>query len=250
MFSVVSGEPISIIRGGPHEGEILGVTGKDDEKALASDIEFKSGVLEPLMDTRSRCVEYIAGPSGAGKSTYLASLLRRHLKLKPDAEVYLFSRGSGRDEPAFDDLRDSIKQVILDEDLVKTPPDVTAMEPGTVLIFDDVGTIHEDKLRKSVEKIIMDCAEVGRKYQIYLLVTSHLIIPNDRNFARVMMNEMQYLTVFPGAGGVSAISYVLKRHVGLAAKQIERVTNADSRWVRLHTHAPRWVMTEKAAYTI
>jgi hypothetical protein len=250
MFSVLSGDPIAIIRGGPHEGEILGITEKGDAQALASDIEFGTGALEPLMGTRARCVEYIAGPSGAGKSTYLAGLLRRYLKLRPGAEVYLFSRGAGTDEPAFDDLRPAIKQVVLDEDLVKAPPDVTKMEPGTALVFDDVGTIHDDKLRKAVEKIIMDCAEVGRKYSIYLLVTSHLIIPADRNFARVMMNEMQYLTVFPGGGGGSAISYVLKKHVCLRTKQIERVNETESRWVRIHTHAPRWAMTEKAAYVV
>jgi hypothetical protein len=250
MFSVTSGKPIAIIIGGPHEGEILSTTTTDDEDALASDIEIKDGKLEPLLEIGNRGVEYIAGPSGAGKSTYLAGLVRRHIKLNPDANVLLFSRGSGTDEPAFDDLRSSIRQAVIDEDLLKSPPDVTKMAAGTLLIFDDVGTIHDDKLRKGVQKIIMDCAEVGRKYRIYLLVTSHLIIPNDRNFARVMMNEMQYLTLFPGAGGSSAIAYVLKKHVGFSPKQVERVVSSTSRWARIHTHSPRWVMEEKATYIV
>lgn len=246
MFSVKSGSPIALVNGGPHDGEILGVTTQTDRKALAADIEFQTGTLEPMLDLENRSVEYIAGPSGSGKSTYVAGLVRRHRKLNPEAVIYLFSRGAGGDDPAFAGLK--MQQVVLDEDLVKSPPDVTVMEKGTVLIFDDVGTIHDDALKKSVQKIIMDCAEVGRKYGIYMLVTSHLIIPNERNFARVMMNEMQFLTVFPGSGGAAQITYVLKKYLGLDSKQIARALKTKSRWIRFHTHAPRWAMEEKAAY--
>jgi hypothetical protein len=124
------------------------------------------------------------------------------------------------------------------------------MSKGAVLIFDDVGTIIDDTLKRSVQKIIMDCAEVGRKYGIYMLVTSHLIIPNERNFARVMMNEMQFLTVFPGSGGTHQITYVLKKYMGFDAKQVKRILESKSRWVRVHSHAPRWVLEEKAAYVV
>jgi hypothetical protein len=250
MFSVKSGAPVAIVRGGPHDGEILGVTGPGEKGGLSVDIEFQTGKLEPILDLENRSVEYIAGPSGSGKSTYVAGLVHRYTKLHPDTKVFLFSRGAGGDDPAFNDLRSVMKQVVLDEDLVTSPPDVTTMEKGTMLIFDDVGTIHDDKLRKSVQKIIMDCAEVGRKYGIYMLVTSHLIIPNERNFARVMMNEMQFLTVFPGSGGASAITYALKKHCGFTPKQVARALAAKGRWLRIHNHAPRWAMEEKAAYIV
>lgn len=250
MFSVESGSPVAVIRGGPHDGEILGATDTSDKKGLAKDIEFKQGGLEPILEIGNRSVEYIAGPSGSGKSTYVAGLVKRYMKLNEDAEVYIFSRGMAPDDPAFGELLPVMKQVVLDEDLIKTPPDITQMTPGTVLIFDDVGTIHDDRIKKAVQKIIMDTAEVGRKYGIYMLVTSHLIIPNERNFARVMMNEMQFLTVFPGSGGANAISYVLKKYLGFDAKQVARVLQSKSRWVRFHTHAPRWVLEEKAAYMV
>lgn len=250
MFSVKSGSPIAVVSGGVHDGEIMGVTNVNDEHALAKDIEFKQGVLEPILDTANRSVEYIAGPSGSGKSTYVAGLVKRYLKLNEDAEVYLFSRGMAPDDPAFGEILPDLKQVVMDDDLVKTPPDVTKMAKGTVLIFDDVGTIIDDKLRKGVQKIIMDCAEVGRKYGIYMLVTSHLINPNERQFGRVMMNEMQFLTVFPGSGGAHQIKYVLNKYLGFNAQQVQRVLDTKSRWVRFHTHAPRWVMEEKAAYIV
>lgn len=250
MFSVKSGTPIAVVAGGPHDGEILGVTNATDKHALAKDIEFKQGELEPILDIANRSVEYIAGPSGSGKSTYVAGLVKRYIKLNEDAEIYLFSRGMAPDDPAFGEILPFMKQVVMDDDLVKSPPDVTMMTKGTVLIFDDVGTIIDDKLKKSVQKIIMDCAEVGRKYGIYMLVTSHLIIPNERNFARVMMNEMQFLTVFPGSGGAHQITYVLKKYMGFDAKQVTRVLASKSRWVRFHSHAPRWVLEEKAAYVV
>jgi hypothetical protein len=250
MFSVKSGTPIAIVEGGVHDGEILGVTDVADPHGLASDIEFKQGALEPILDIVNRSVEYIAGPSGSGKSTYVAGLVKRYIKLNEGAEIYLFSRGMAPDDPAFDEILPAINQVVMDSDLVKSPPDVTKMSKGAVLIFDDVGTIIDDTLKRSVQKIIMDCAEVGRKYGIYMLVTSHLIIPNERNFARVMMNEMQFLTVFPGSGGTHQITYVLKKYMGFDAKQVKRILESKSRWVRVHSHAPRWVLEEKAAYVV
>lgn len=250
MLSVKSGNPIAVIRGGPHEGEVLGVTDNKDRKALGRDIEFEEGTLEPILDIVNRSVEYIAGPSGSGKSTFVAGLVLRYKKLHADSPVIVFSRSDMRVDPAFAELVPYMSQALIGEELLKTPVDITKLEPGTVLIFDDIGTIHDDKLRKAVQKIIMDCAEVGRKFGIYMIVTSHLINPADRNFGRVMMNEMQFLTVFPGGGSAHAIEYVLKKYLGMNAKQIRRVLDTTSRWVRFHTHAPRWAMEEKAAYIV
>lgn len=250
MFSVKAGKPIAGLRGGTHGDKVLGVVDVGDEDALGRDIELKRGCFEPILSLEDRSVDYIAGPSGAGKSTYTADLVRKHNKLNPEAKVILYSRSPIADDKAFADIAGVVQQATLGSDLIANPLDVTTLEKDTLLVFDDVGTIFDEKLKQAVQKVIMDVAETGRKYKVYLVVTSHLINPNDRGFARVMMNEMEFLTLFPGSGNAHSITYVLKKYLGLGATQIRRILDTKSRWVRIHTHAPRWVLEEHAAYIL
>lgn len=248
MLSVKSGKPIAALRGGSQGDAVLGITENGDSGGLGRDIELRRGVFEPIMPLDDRSIDYVAGPSGAGKSTYVAGLLRRYQKLSPKARVLFYSRGPVEDDKAYDGIE--LEQVALDAAFVESPPDVTRLEPGTVLVYDDVGTVQDDKVKEAVLKSIMDCAEVGRKYSIHLVVTSHLVNPNEKKFSRTMMNEMKYLTVFPGSGNSHSIRYVLKTYLGLDSKQIQRILDSRSRWVRVHTHAPRWVMGEREAYVL
>jgi len=250
MFSVRTGKPIAALRGGTRGDAVLGVTDVGDKEALGRDIELKKGVFEPILELSGRCIDYTAGPSGAGKSTYVGGLVQRHRRVQPEARVIVYSRGQVDQDPAYSAIEGGVEQATLDQTLVDTPLDITTLDKGTLLVFDDVGTIMDDKVKAAVQKIIMDCAEVGRKQEIYLIVTSHLINPNDRKFARVMMNEMQYLTLFPGSGNTHAIEYVLTKYLGLDKKQVRRILDSKSRWVRVHVHAPRWVLEERGAYLL
>lgn len=250
MFSVKSGKPIAAIRGGTRGDGVLGVTENGDVEALGRDIELRKGRFEPILELEGRCIDYTAGPSGAGKSTYVGGLIKRHRKLHPDARVIVYSRGKIDEDPAFKEIEGGVEQAELGAHLVEAPLDITGLEKGTILVFDDVGTILDDKVKEAVHKIIMDCAEVGRKQGIYLIVTSHLVNPNDRKFGRVMLNEMQFLTLFPGGGNAHSVRYVLRQYLGLDSKQIQRILDSKSRWVRIHVHSPRWVLEETAAYII
>jgi hypothetical protein len=210
---------------------------------------LKQGQLMPILNTSGdRSVEYIAGPSGSGKSTIVADLVRRYLRLNPNKKAYLFSRSPQQDDPAFDGI--DFLQVPLTTAIVTRPVNITTLEHGTVLVFDDVGTISDDKIKRAIEKIMMDAVEVGRKYGIFVIITSHLIVPTDKKFARTMMNEIQYLTIFPKSGTTQPITYALKTYFGLGKKEIERVLNVNSRWARIHARCPRFVMYDHGAYLL
>lgn len=242
-FSSKDGNPLILITTGNHKGELVGITDKDGN--LQREFKLAKGTLIPILNPKARSVEYIAGPSGSGKSTMVANLAGRYLKTN-DAKAYLFSRSSQEDDPAFDNI--PFIQIPIDKNLINTPVDVTKLEPNTLLVFDDVGTIHDEQVRRAVEKIMMDVLEVGRKYMVHIIITSHLIIPNDKKFARVMMNEIQYMTIFPKCGNSQQISYALKEYFGLGKKEIEKILKLDSRWVRIHNRYPKYVIFDHGAY--
>lgn len=246
MFSTKAGRPLALINTGPKKGELISLT---DGGNLGSDFKLSVGTLVPILDvTGERSVEYIAGPSGSGKSTIVAELAKRYLKLHPNANALLFSRTPQEDDPAFDDV--DFEQIEIDDDLVGLRFDITALKPGSLLVFDDVATVNDKKQREAVEAIMMDVLEVGRKYNISVIITSHLVIPNDKKFARVIMNEIQYLTVFPQSGSTHQIKYALKQYMGLDTPAINRVLNLRTRWVRIHGRFPRFVLYQNGGYLL
>lgn len=203
--------------------------------------------LTPLPNLEDRFVEYIAGPSGSGKSTIANGLAEQFRMDNPKTPIYIFCRTDVKDDPAFKRLRPI--QVPIDESLLEDPIDITEeiTEKGALLIFDDCGTIHNDKLRKEVEKLMSDAMEVGRKLRCNMIITNHLIIPNEKKFARTVLNEMNMLTVFPKSGSAQQIRYVLKTYWGLNNKQIDDILKINSRWIRISKNYPQYVLYDEGA---
>jgi hypothetical protein len=215
--------------------EVIGVTFKTEKK------------LTPLPDLTGRFVSYIAGPSGSGKSTVASEMAQQFKNVFPNKPVYIFSRTDSRKDPAFAKLKPI--QVTIDESLIENPIDITEeiSENGCLMIFDDCGTINNDKLRKEIEKLISDAMEVGRKLDCNLIITNHLILPNDKKFARTVMNELTVLTVFPKCGSAQQIKYALKTYWGLNNKQIDDILAIKSRWLQISKSYPQYILWENGA---
>ena len=194
-----------------------------------------------------REIPYIAGPSGSGKSTYAARYIEKFKKQFPDKEVYVFSRLDK--DPALDHLKPN--RIKIDETLVENPIDITEeIKGGALLLFDDVNTIQDDKVKKVIDKLMADIMEVGRKLDIYIVITNHLVIPNEKKIARTIMNEMQSMTIFPKSGSAQQIRYALKTYFGLNNKQIDQILNINSRWVTIYKSYPQTIMYENGAYIL
>jgi len=206
--------------------------------------------LIPLPDLTDRFVDYVAGPSGSGKSTIASILSHGFRKVYPKKPIYIFSRTQANKDPAFAKLKPI--QIAIDEDIIEDPIDITKeiKEGGGLMIFDDCNTIQNDKLRKEVEKLMSDAMEVGRKLNCNIIITSHLIIPNEKKLARTILNEMHNLTIFPKSGSSQQIRYALKNYFGLNNKQIDRILQLKSRWVRISKTYPQYVLFDKGAYIL
>ncbi len=255
MFSFDEGIPIAEIydEEGSDDGEILHVMDhneESDEESEADEYELEGrGFLEPIMDPSQRSISYIAGPSGSGKSTVASKLTRSWMDQFPKKDVFFISRTNYKDDPAWKDLK--MIQINADENLVDDPVDITAeVHDKTLIIFDDVTTIQNDKVRKAVEKMIADILEVGRKLNIWIIITSHLIIGNDKKLARTIMNEMQSLYVFPKSGSSQQIRYALKQYFGLTNRQIDKILSLKSRWIKIQKTCPQYVLYSHGAYIL
>lgn len=258
------GLPRAIINGGENNGKIISIDENeknndndnnsnddnyDNEISGFDEIDLNDGKLNPLMDFKNRGVYYIAGPSGSGKTTYTVNLIKDYLKMYPTSDFFLFSRTDYKGDPAFKGMR--ISQIKLDEQLLENPIDIEKeISQNSILFFDDCNTVQNENLKKYVEKLMCDIMEVGRRLQINIMITNHLVIPNERKFARTCLNEIQYLTVFPKSGSSQQITYVLKTYFGLNNKQIQKILSLKSRWVTVIKQYPMTVMYDKGIYIL
>ena len=223
-----------------------------DSDSYDTDIgkEYESdGKLEPLMDMTDRDLVYIAGPSGSGKSTFAVNLINRFMRVYPKYPFYLFSRTHHKDDPAFKGMR--VNQVMLDESLISDPIDITKeLTDGSIVLFDDINTVQDDKIKKAINKLLEDILEVGRKLRIWCVITNHLVIPNEKKIARTVLNELKKIVVFPKSGSSQQISYALKQYFGLSKKQIEDIIQLPSRWVLVSKSYPMYVTHERGIYIL
>jgi hypothetical protein len=271
MLNFDRGRAIAIINGKEYNNEILYIDSEDKKccgcmrcsagcsykkccrkckysSNLGRKINLRNSKLTPLPKINERSVDYIAGPSGSGKSSYAVNMAKIFKKVNPKSDIYIFSRTDIDNDPAFDGL--DYHQVKIDESIITDPIDITELNEGCFILFDDCGTIQNDKYKKAVEKLMGDIMEVGRKLNIWITITNHLVIPNDKKFARTIMNEMQTLTVFPKSGSAQQIRYCLKNYYGMNNSQIDYILNLPSRWVTIHKNYPMCVVYETGAFIL
>lgn len=271
MLSLERGRIIGRIKGGELNNKLVSIVEKEEEnccdehdeivclraeccskcglkEVIGKEIELKSK-FEIYPNTKERGVYYIAGPSGSGKTSYAVEIIKKLKKMRPESDFYIFSRTNASDDPAFKGMKGD--RIILDERIVTKPINIEEDIPkGSIILFDDCGTIQNDSIKKGVEKIMSDVMEVGRKMGLDVIITNHLVVPNEKKMARTIMNEMHALTVFPKSGSAQQISYVLKTYFGLNKKQIEKILSLKSRWVTITKTYPHVVMYEHGAFIL
>lgn len=248
MLSFKDGDAIARIISGKYKDKVIFVdTTEKVPGAKYNKIDLKGNQLQQILDPDKRSVIYIGGASGAGKSTYAAEIVKVFKKLFKKKDVYFFSRTDVRDDPAYTKLKPI--QVKIDQKLVDDPILVEDIEKGSMIVMDDIGTIHDKYEKEAVMKLVEDILEVGRKMKLYLILTSHLINPTNKQFARTILNELTSLTFFPKSGSYQ-IAYVLKNYWGLDKKQIDEILKLPSRWVTITRGFPTIIMYEHGCYII
>ena len=205
------------------------------------------GKLEILPNFKERDIIYVAGPSGSGKSTIASKIIEKFKDVYPKREVYIFSRLDK--DPVLDRLKPN--RIKIDESLVTRPIDIqTEIKEGALLLFDDVNTIQNPYIKHAIDSLMSDVMEAGRKLKIWLVITNHLVIPNEKKLARTILNEMHKIVFFPKSGSSQQITYALQKYFGLSKKNIEKILQIKSRWILVNKNFPQYVLHEKGCYLL
>lgn len=216
---------------------------EDDEKYIG----LEEGHFIPLPREDKRETILIAGRSGSGKSTWAAQYCKNYKLMFPDREIFIFSRGDPRNDPAFNGL--GILPIEISEKILTTPIDFEKeIKKECIIVFDDITTIQDNKLKKCVEKLLCDGLEFLRKKGVTILFCNHLLIDNDRGLARTVINEIDKLVVFPGSGSPQQIKYVLTKYFEFTDKQCRKMLKTTSRWICFSKENSKLVLSEYECY--
>lgn len=238
MFSLVEGQSkhnVALM-----DGRVIGVKRVDGN--VVSQITGHKVIPRISEEKAVASVTYICAASGFGKSTLCGQMAMEFKKRNKNKDIYLFSRTDYRDDKAFRKLKPI--QIPLDDELVENPIGLHLVPNGSLLIFDDCLKLQSKLVQEALLKFLYDILEHSRKYSIKVIITSHDILPNNRELKTIIHNELTQLVVFPSAK-VQRIMYVLKQYFGFTKKQIEEVLllGKTSRWVAITALHPLVLIT-------
>ena len=212
----------------------------NDKELLLPD----DGCLRPLPDSVRRECIYITGPSGSGKSTWAAQYCAMFRKMVPDIRIYVFSRL--KEDGVLDVLKPV--RVVLDDEFLQSDPYEPVHFENSIVLFDDIDTLTDERVCKKVSKLRSDILETGRHQNVWCLTTGHMI--SNRERTRVVLNECTKVTVFPKSGSTYHIRRLLKEYFGFDKKQIDKTLGLPSRWVTITRTAPQLVIHEKGCFIV
>lgn len=252
MFSFDKGKKIAKIVGGPNDGEVLHLQELDNKTPIRKKIDHvildEKEKFEIIPDSNFSQVVYCCGPRGSGKTTFCLEYISNYLKINKGKGFYLFSRTKYESDPAYKKMKLKPIQIQIDESLVDSPIDIEEeIKDSCIIFFDDCGTVNNDKVKKELLKLMEDIIEVGRKMKITIVISNHLINPNEKHFARCIMNEMTILCVFPRCGSSYQISYCLQKYFDYSKTQIKEYLKTKSRWLCFYKDYPKIVIGDNEA---
>jgi len=208
-------------------------TERTNDKITLDDGKFK---IMPVFGKFQ--VYYLYGASGSGKSYVARDIAEGYHMQNPKNGVFLISKLTE------DDTLDKAKFIkrVNPESFKEEKCDVVEFSDSLVIIDDYEGWESSDKiLYNIIISIINDIASMGRHHKINLIVCNH----NHTNYraTRLLLNEATGIIIYPQSSGDNALKYLLSSYVGLTKAQINEIKKARSRWVFIHKHAPRYMMT-------
>ena len=207
------------------------------------ELTIANGKIKPCIGKDPTVRAYICGATGSGKTTWACHFIKEILRRRPSMKFYVFSQLKE------DDVLDLIKpvRIQLEESLIEEPIPLEKLE-NSVVLFDDIETIPDKKLKEAVANIRSRCLSEGRHHNISTICTNHQI--TDYKKTRDMLLECEFITFFPQSGGNNSILRLLQTYIGLSKKQVNRLMSLPSRWVTVYNRAPLTAMYESGVFLL
>ena len=244
--------PIALIKGDDRNktvNKFLCVNADDNDGSKSIDLPDDL-FFQPLPDTdkNKRNIWYNAGASGCGKSYTAKTIANNYVKLYPKRPIYIVSK-LDQDE-TIDSIQGNVKRLNYRE-FEDNPPDINEFY-DCMIIFDDFDTISPKKVLDRVLNFIDDISIMGRKHKdkqgnISMVVISHFLTNYKKT--RLILNECDFMTLFPQATSTHALNYVLKNYVGMDKNDVQKLKKLG-RWVMIHKMYPQYVLSQQKAYLL
>jgi hypothetical protein len=223
---------------------------------LKTTLEFSSRdkvFLKPIYDTlpnRKNQIVSLFGSSGAGKSWMINDLLMRNPAIQDNESVpmvVLFS-SVGSDDPSYAPIKN-----FMDEKFTwKDPKDVEARdllvssyEKKTVLIFDDINSIADRRVRERIIAFRDTCLEVARHKSLAIINSSHLY--HDRAKTQKLRNSSAFYVLYP-RNSVKPILDVFENQFAMNRHErndLVKRLKREGRAQFLHCDTPSFVINTK-----
>lgn len=203
----------------------LGTHYQSDNLKFASDISTKA----------KRNILFIAGSSGCGKTYEACKYIQRLSKIFPDRQVTIFTQSDDHDLYSHFKLDPEI--VPIDEALVEEPVCQEELRDNIVL-FDDVDSIRNKEIRAEVFDLIERILKLGRKFNIQIVVTYHLLT-NYRE-TRYILSEADYIIVFPNDGSRNQFKRLFETYIGIDSGELDVMKACRARSVVIHCKMPKF----------
>lgn len=209
------------------------------DKMTGRIIHLEDGNFEPIpirINNQNDRI-FITGPSGSGKSTWVSKYAINYQDLYPERPIFLFSRKE--EDPVLDDI-DNLRRIVINEEFNEDPLTLEELQ-DSLCIFDDLDTLKDEAILKSVYKLRNDLLETGRSKNVDILITSHIVFNHKKTSHMIL--ESNSFVIFKQTAQHHIKKYLREVH-GFDLQDIEKILGLPSRWVQIHTSAPRFVLWE------
>ena len=235
--------PIAIIEKSKTDNKIIFLDIKNDTGL--KDIELKdNSILQAVPYVHKTERVFISGQTECGKSYWMRNYMNQLRRMDEKKNIYLFS--DVQEDEEIDKIK-KLTRVVIDDNVIDNIPDPMNFK-NSICIFDDYDSIQNKKILDVIQNFRDALLKRGRHENITLLISSHL--SNDYKNTRIIMNECNKIVIFPKAGNVYALKYLLNKYIGMDKKQIQKLMGLPSRWVMIHKNYPQYIIYEKGIYIL
>lgn len=201
--------------------------------------------MEVAVNTNTeRQIIYIAGASGSGKSFWARRYMEAYKKAYPKRQIFVFS--ALNEDSSIDKIPDLQRINLTDAILQDEIP--SSEFTDSLVLFDDVDTIQNTKLRKKVMDIQADILQTGRHHNVSAIITNH--VATNGKETRLILAEAHIITFFPSMMPSRMLKYLLENYMGLDRDQIKKVKNLLGRSVSYVKGFPRCLVSEKEVFVL
>jgi hypothetical protein len=220
-----------------------------EKRSLDVKIEGDMIAMPSLFKKGTRDCIYICGCSGSGKSTWIGSYAFQFNKLFPKSNIYMISAKNTKEDEAYDGVK-NLKQIDISD--IEMLQEITqdgkpyeyfcdSKHENSLVIFDDAEALSKEQ-EKYIEQILHSLLQIGRSKHINVIISRHVL--NNGHKTKVIFNECSKIVVFPNGISRYQLVYCFKHYLGFDKHMIEKILNIKSRWVQLHNHLPRYLVSE------